>query len=83
MSLYKCQEGLRTAHTLDTSGTREGKAPANYGVEHRATLHTFGKPVNDCGLPATRIPRVQRWLEPSTAAGIEAFAPVLELLDQG
>jgi alkanesulfonate monooxygenase SsuD/methylene tetrahydromethanopterin reductase-like flavin-dependent oxidoreductase (luciferase family) len=29
------------------------------------------------------ISHVQVWLEPNTPAGIEAFAPVLELLDQG
>jgi hypothetical protein len=27
--------------------------------------------------------RVQIWLEPATIAGIEAFAPVIELLDSG
>lgn len=31
----------------------------------------------------TGVSHVQLWLEPGTAAGIEAFAPVLELLDRG
>ncbi|MCC6945588.1 MAG: hypothetical protein IT335_13480, partial [Thermomicrobiales bacterium] len=32
---------------------------------------------------AAGISHVQVWLEPATPRGIEAFAPVLELLDQG
>ncbi len=29
------------------------------------------------------ITHVQVWLDPSTVAGVEAFAPVLDLLDRG
>jgi alkanesulfonate monooxygenase SsuD/methylene tetrahydromethanopterin reductase-like flavin-dependent oxidoreductase (luciferase family) len=32
---------------------------------------------------ATGLSHVQVWLEPATVAGVEAFAPVLELLDRG
>ena len=30
----------------------------------------------------TGIEQVQVWLDPNTAAGVEAFAPVLEMLDR-
>jgi probable F420-dependent oxidoreductase len=35
------------------------------------------------GFAAEGIAHVQVWLEPATLAGLEAFAPVLELLDRG
>lgn len=34
------------------------------------------------GIAADGVTHVQIWLEPSTLAGIEAFAPTLELLDR-
>src|SRR5690606_36019067 len=35
------------------------------------------------GFAAEGISHIQVWLEPNTLAGIESFAPVLELLDRG
>jgi hypothetical protein len=36
-----------------------------------------------CAYAAEGIAHVQLWIEPATPAGIAAFAPMLQLLDQG
>lgn len=67
--------GWRTDPTADwPSAMRARRAPATGSPEELAKLLR--------GFAAEGITHVQVWLGPNTVAGIEAFAPVLALLDQ-
>ena len=78
----------RTAAVMvDLPGAAETIAPWVAGLRTRLEPAVEGSPAELANflrvLAADGIGHVQLWIEPNTVAGIEAFAPVLELLDRG
>jgi hypothetical protein len=79
---------LRTAHLLiNLPGSESSDIPA-WVREYRSSRALSGGMPEELaeGLTAfarAGISHVQVWLEPNTMAGIDAFQPVLELLDRG
>ena len=83
---------------VDAACRRHGRDPATLERTAAARVTVLGEPA-PFGEPITGsseeiatalaafapegIPHVQVWLAPSTLAAVEAFAPVLELLDRG
>jgi alkanesulfonate monooxygenase SsuD/methylene tetrahydromethanopterin reductase-like flavin-dependent oxidoreductase (luciferase family) len=65
----------RASVTGATEPTTKPDPPATGTSEELAALLR--------GYAREGITHVQVWLDPSTVAGVEAFAPVLELLDRG
>jgi probable F420-dependent oxidoreductase len=78
----------RTAHVLiDLPGSERSEIPAWVRAYRSSRALAGGTPeeLAEClkAFAHAGINHVQLWLEPNTMAGIDAFQPVLELLDRG
>jgi alkanesulfonate monooxygenase SsuD/methylene tetrahydromethanopterin reductase-like flavin-dependent oxidoreductase (luciferase family) len=79
---------LGTAHLLiDLPGSETGHVPG-WVRAHRSARPVLSGTTEELGrhlraFARAGIANVQVWLEPNTIAGIDAFQPVLEMLDRG